>query len=71
MPKSLKMDVYFSPTVVIEIRCAQVSQSKTYSLNKEDAGISLRFPRFLRIRPDKAVGDSTLFSEISSKIGKL
>lgn len=64
MPKMLKMDVYFSPSIVIEVRCAQISNSKTYSLNADDTGLSLRFPRFLRVRDDKKVEDATLFEEI-------
>lgn len=58
------MDVYFRPSLVIEVQCTQVSNSKMYALDKGDRGVSLRFPRFLRIRDDKKVEDITRYSEL-------
>ena len=64
LPKALKMDVYCRPRIVIEVRCAQISRSKTYALQKGEEGLSLRFPRFLRVREDKGVGDVTEYGAL-------
>ncbi|BGP58446.1 ATP-dependent DNA ligase Cdc17 [Rhodotorula sphaerocarpa] len=55
-------DVYFEPRVVWEVLAADLSLSPIYSAAKGlcgDRGISLRFPRFLRIRDDKDPESST------------
>lgn len=62
LPKSLKMDVYFNPNQVIEVKGAEITESKRYN------GLSLRFPRFLRIRSDKGVQDVSAFEDL--KIGR-
>ena len=62
LPKSLKMDVYFYPSKVIELKGSEITESKSY------AGLSLRFPRFLRLRDDKRAEDVTLFETL--KIGR-
>lgn len=62
LPKSLKMDAYFYPTKVVELKGSEITESKCY------AGLSLRFPRFLRLRDDKRAEDVTLFENL--KIGR-
>ncbi|GAA6024482.1 hypothetical protein JCM11491_004831 [Sporobolomyces phaffii] len=61
-------DVYFEPKVVWEVLAADLSLSPIYSAARglgqlngvpSDRGISLRFPRFLRIRDDKDAESST------------
>ena len=62
-------DVWFSPSVVLEVTGADLSLSPIHTaaagVFKEDTGIGLRFPRFTgRVRDDKAAEDSTSVAEI-------
>ncbi|GAA5916219.1 uncharacterized protein JCM6883_000694 [Sporobolomyces salmoneus] len=55
-------DVYFEPKVVWEVLAADLSLSPVYSAARGlcgERGISLRFPRFLRVRDDKDAESST------------
>lgn len=59
----LLADVWIKPKHVWEISADSFSKSTVYNLGKgkinsnqnKDAGLSLRFPRFIRQRQDKAI----------------
>lgn len=56
-------DVWFEPQEVWEMAFADITKSPTYpaalGLVCEDRGLSMRFPRFLRSRPDKGVEEAS------------
>ncbi|KAI8383220.1 probable DNA ligase 1 [Nakaseomyces glabratus] len=63
---SAEPDVWFEPTMLFEVLTADLSLSPIYKAGSSvyDKGISLRFPRFLRIRDDKSVEDATSSEQI-------
>ncbi|AAS51073.1 ACL155Wp [Eremothecium gossypii ATCC 10895] len=59
-------DVWFEPAMLFEVLTADLSLSPVYKAGRDvyGKGISLRFPRFLRIREDKSVTDATSSDQI-------
>lgn len=84
LSKTLKPDVWFTPSQVKllyleeififkvwEIECDKLSLSLIYHIGRNkidpERGLSLRFPRFIKLRTDKTVNESTLTSEVNAE----
>ncbi|KAL8708045.1 MAG: hypothetical protein Q9220_007041 [cf. Caloplaca sp. 1 TL-2023] len=56
-------DVWFEPQEVWEMAFADITKSPTYlaaiGLVSEDRGLSMRFPRFLKVREDKGIEEAS------------
>jgi DNA ligase-1 len=65
--KSLYPDVWVSPEIVCEIRADDITKSPVHVAGKNgDAlGFALRFPRFVKYRPDKSPTDTTSSLELA------
>ncbi|QGN16695.1 DNA ligase 1 [Kluyveromyces marxianus] len=63
---SAPADVWFEPSMLFEVLTADLSLSPVYKAGFEayGKGISLRFPRFVRIRDDKGVTDATSSDQV-------
>ena len=64
-------DVWFLPTIVLEVVAAEISLSPIHTaarnIVKEEAGLGLRFPRFTgRVRDDKGPEECTTANEVLS-----
>ncbi|MEM2915935.1 MAG: ATP-dependent DNA ligase [Candidatus Woesearchaeota archaeon] len=58
-------DVWFEPAVVIEVTGAEITRSPNHTCGlKKGQGLALRFPRFLRYRPEKSAEQATTTKEI-------
>ncbi len=63
--KLMTPDVWFEPAVVIEVTGAEITRSPNHTCAIEKGqGFALRFPRFLRYRPEKSAEQATTTKEI-------
>ncbi|BDD56995.1 hypothetical protein MPDQ_007729 [Monascus purpureus] len=64
-----KPDVWFEPQEVWETAFADITLSPTYTaaigLVSDERGLSLRFPRFLRVRDDKSIDEASTSDYLS------
>ena len=56
----MKPDIWFKPAIVVEVLGAEITKSPTHTAE----GLALRFPRFLRYRPDKSAKQATTVKEV-------
>ena len=63
-------EVWFEPQEVWEMAFADITKSPTYTaalgLVDEDRGLSMRFPRFLRVREDKSIDEASTSDFLAS-----
>ncbi|MDD1676269.1 MAG: ATP-dependent DNA ligase, partial [Methanomicrobiales archaeon] len=65
--RQVQPDFFFSPRYVLEILAAEITKSPIHTCGWDERtkrGYSLRFPRFVRWRPDKSPEETTTAGEI-------
>ncbi|MDG6256884.1 MAG: ATP-dependent DNA ligase [Methanomicrobiaceae archaeon] len=66
-------DFWFSPEFVIEVLGSEITRSPAHTCNWDDdekRGFALRFPRFIRWRPEKSPEQATSAEEIAQMYGQ-
>ncbi|MFP4363923.1 MAG: ATP-dependent DNA ligase [Spirochaetia bacterium] len=65
--QDMEPDIFYKPSLVIEVIGSEITESPSHIAGRgenTDKGLALRFPRFIRIRPDKGPKDATTVDEI-------
>jgi DNA ligase-1 len=62
--KGVIPNVWIDPTYVWEVKAASLSLSPIYITGDYEKGISLRFPRFIKERPDRKPKDATTSNQL-------
>jgi DNA ligase 1 len=63
--KEMQPDVWFTPTVVVEVTAAEISEGGMHTCSENNGrGLALRFPRFIKVRDDKTAQLATTSSEV-------
>lgn len=65
-PKELVPDVWAAPEMVCEVRADEITISPLHTAGKteQELGYALRFPRFIKYRPDKKPTQATTIKEL-------
>ncbi|GAA5991741.1 hypothetical protein JCM11641_004849 [Rhodosporidiobolus odoratus] len=70
----LRPDIWFKPSEVWEIRGADFTLSPVYPAARShlggDRGVSIRFPRFIKVREDKGVENATTAEQLAGMYRK-
>ncbi len=64
--KEMKPDIWFTPAIVVEVLGAEITKSPIHTAD----GLALRFPRFLRYRPEKNAEQATTVKEVMQMYSK-
>jgi len=64
VPNILEPDVWVEPKIVVEVAADEITVSPTHT-----AGYALRFPRLVKFRDDKSVGQITTLDEVKTMFG--
>lgn len=66
--KAMSVDVWTSPSIVVEIRADEITRSPVHTAGRDDQGqgLALRFPRLERFREDKTPEEATTVAEIKA-----
>lgn len=69
--KRMLPDVFIEPSIVIEVLGSEITNSPGHTAGegKEETGLALRFPRFIRIRHDKTPYDAMTVKEVKDLKG--
>jgi DNA ligase-1 len=64
--KGMLPDIFIEPAMVIEVLGSEITNSPGHTAGegKDETGLALRFPRFLRIRDDKGPYDAMTVKEV-------
>jgi len=54
-------DVVLKPDIIVEVKFEEIQKSPSYT-----SGYALRFPRFVKLRPDRGLEDMTTLSMVET-----